>query len=454
MILGAIALFALSSRGSLAFGIVAHGMSVGRQTVAMDARGDVILAGDIRVARVWGTIQVVKISGATGEVLWTRGITGQRRKPGDGVNAVALDRAGDVVVGGTIYQGGQFHFGVVRLSGRTGARRWRVVLPSAGYDQVTALAVDPAGDVLAGGGFSTGGGRRSAVVKLSGSTGAEEWRNVEVAAVQTLAIDAANDVIAVDATAVKLSAADGHTLWRSAARPVSVSALALDGNDDVVLGGAISVGAGDYFGAMKVSGATGDMIWQTAIVTSLTFWQSAFDIRTDPNGDVVAAGFTADPRTPYTAGPGIFTVAKFAGQSGVERWRQLLPATGEPGEPVGAIALRVDPAGDVVATGTVLNQHTCFDWAIYKLSGATGDVLWSRMVDGTEQTRVCEYDTSDGGPPPGPHVATDQDRGYAIFLDTRRRITAVGGLSDRTSSGAVSQDLKVLRFDSAGHRTR
>ena len=154
----------------------------------------------------------------------------------DRVNSVAVDAAGDVIAGGSISNFGTgFDFAVVKLDGASGAELWRTEIDTANStDQVFSVAVDAAGDVIAGGSISNiGTGSNFVVVKLDGVNGAELWRTEIDGAANardsafTVAVDADGNVIAgggisnsgtgldftgLDFAVVKLDGADGSEL--------------------------------------------------------------------------------------------------------------------------------------------------------------------------------------------------------------------------------------------------
>lgn len=456
--LAAVALLA-AVVGSARAGVVDLDITAEQQTIAMDPRGDLLATGSVRVGRNFGTIGVAKMSGATGRLLWRRHLTGQRRKPGDGVGAVAVDASGDVFVGGSLYRNFRSVFAVAKLSGRTGARRWLTIVPGVaagkyGIDgAVTHLAVDRSGDVVVDGVLADAeGDLASGIVRLAGGTGAIEWQyQTDVSVGEAIAIDSHGDVVAAgDPGAVKLTGSDGHVLWQDSATPAFVRALRIDAHDDVVLGGA--VGPQQSFGAAKLSGSDGHLLWTATVVTSPGYWQSAWDVGVDATGDVIAAGFTAAPGSGpiLDVNDNTFTVAKFAGDTGHERWRRMIVGNGESG-PAEARSLLVDSTGDVLVTGMILNTTTCFDWVVAKLMGASGDVVWQRTFDGTETAHVCQWSPGEGGGPAPPHYGTDQDIGEDVMLDAEGRVVAVGLLSNRGRSRVV-RTLAVKQLSQATGR--
>src|SRR5262249_7813694 len=168
----------------------------------------------------------------------------------DGASAVAVDGNGDVVAIGVLHspRPAEFDAFAIKLSGSSGAERWRYILSAGGLG---AVAVDGRGDVVAAGGISHVG---AAVVKLSGTSGAEIWRVVlpEGGGVDALAIDPTGEVIAVGSltaptttafTLVKLAGDDGEERWRRQLRPSrafpfdAALAVALDRHGNVLAAG-------------------------------------------------------------------------------------------------------------------------------------------------------------------------------------------------------------------------
>src|SRR5262245_13341899 len=72
--------------------------------------------------------------------------------------AIALAKSGDVYVGGFLdlnsNQSNPHNWVVVKLSGIKGTVRWRQEFSGLSYDSVFTLAIDNAGDVIAGGTFN------------------------------------------------------------------------------------------------------------------------------------------------------------------------------------------------------------------------------------------------------------------------------------------------------------
>lgn len=165
--------------------------------LATTAAGDVVAIGEIDATG----IVAMMLDGATGTEIW------RRDEPAGGeARVVAIDSAGDVIVGGCITASSPtVDFLVWKLNGSTGADLW---LTSFGAKQgfiksscANDVAVAPTGDVYAAGfGGGTHFGDR-AVVKLDGTDGTEVWRRVRDGRVRIarVALDSDGDVVATSA---------------------------------------------------------------------------------------------------------------------------------------------------------------------------------------------------------------------------------------------------------------
>src|SRR6185436_14623742 len=129
------------------------------------------------------------------------------------LNATAVFLAGDL----------DDQFTVVALEKADGSERWR--RQESDLARATAVAVDPAGDVVAAGFkvnfFTTPG--RFVVIKWSAADGTEVWRYETGGEAFALTVDGDGDVIAAgelhdpsarDLGVVKLDGATGTEIWR------------------------------------------------------------------------------------------------------------------------------------------------------------------------------------------------------------------------------------------------
>src|SRR5262245_41208198 len=129
-------------------------------------------------------------------------------------------------------------------------------------------------------------------------------------------------------------------------------AVAIDPSGNVIAAGSVTLAPqGTGFTVVKLSGSRGKELWRREIqgnaLEKREFSDQAFDVATDPAGDIVAAGVTQSLETGYD-----FTVAKLAGKDGSELWRKAIHGT-DPNYQAVAFVVAIDPNGDVVAGGFV-----------------------------------------------------------------------------------------------------
>src|SRR5262249_31759019 len=143
-------------------------------------------------------------------------------------------------------------------------------------------------------------------------------------------------------------------------------AVIVGAGGDAVVGGSIrSHETGEDFLLVRLRASDGALVWRQQLTTPSYQDDAVFDVRLDPAGDVVAAGTLAEARETY----GEFAVAKLRWDDGAEVWRHLVegaesaPARGE------ARAVAVDSSGDVVATGLVVGETSFIDFTVAKMSG-------------------------------------------------------------------------------------
>jgi hypothetical protein len=353
-------------------------------TVAVDARGDVIAAGSLNITRGSSEFTVVKLDGGTGAERWRQVLSSGH------ACAVTVDGAGDVLAAGWLAEG----FAILKFDGGTGAERWRQVLGSGGSCAVT---VDGAGDVLAAGNInSPSSGPEFIVLKLRGSTGVEQWRQVINGTANaddwaTAVVDGAGDVVAAgtmrnldtldDLLVLKLDGGTGAERWRQVIDGTSTvedgvaiadggAAVTVDGAGDVVAAGWLSNAEqfSDLF-VLKLDGGSGAERWRQAFYGSGPGPDRATAVRTDVAGAVVVAGYVINASSGGDVGEDV-AVVKLDGGSGAERWHRYINGTGNYSDR--AYAVVVDAAQDVTAAGMVFNAGTSWDFTVVKLRGTDG----------------------------------------------------------------------------------
>ncbi|TWP51756.1 hypothetical protein FKR81_12890 [Lentzea tibetensis] len=141
--------------------------------IALDGAGNMYLGGAVGTPNTGITFAVVKLN-ARGELIWRTTYSGARGGTLGAVSALAVDAAGNVFAGGHISDDRNVDSLVLKL-GPDGSERWaqRYDGPGGGYDQVIGLAVDQSGAVYAtGNSYGTG---FDWVTQRFGSDGTLQW---------------------------------------------------------------------------------------------------------------------------------------------------------------------------------------------------------------------------------------------------------------------------------------
>lgn len=311
-----------------------------------------------------------------------------------GAQAVAVDGGGDVYAAGYVYYTGPNVFlTVLRLDGATGALRWRATPAGTGYGR-PVLRMTPDGSLIVVAQAPDSPVPQVVVLKLGADTGATVWQRDLGGAgppgasfEPRVAIDANLDVVvatplagadATDFAVVKLSGTDGAEQWRSvldgsAGLPAGAdqaTSLALAGAD-VIAGGYLSNGAGQNDGVIvRLDGDTGAVLWQVTVAGNAGGDDVVMGVGVQPGGDVLALARTTDSVT-----GGDILVLRLDGATGVEDWRRVFD-----GGPFGfdrADALAVASDGDAVVAGMVWPTES-----IRRLEAADGADGWVSPVFG------------------------------------------------------------------------
>ena len=404
-----------------------------------DRAGNVVLGGAVKQTDIVTDLFVAELAASDGAERWRYVLDGGAHLT-DEVRGLAVD-GGDVVAVGSWEDSLADIDGIaVLLDGASGGEVWRASAPGRlpTEDGALAVALDAAGDVVAGGfeetlwgnGFLSRMGmlwqsiRSFTVKKLSGASGRVLWSRVEadLPPVSDLVVDGAGDILAagtsynpLEANVAKLAGTDGATLWSHPLErhlaPVAVRVLPAD--DDVIFAAGEPRSGPWTTTLVRLAASDGRELWRRSFDAF-----PAFGLDSDAAGDVVLVnGFTQESSLIikvagstgedlwYAAGPGnaaapvvdaagdvlvagsMFDgsglrhgVVRLDGASGAERWRTLF------GDGV-AVTVAIDAAGDVLAVDNAFhpvpegeNGPPAPEFTVTKLAGASGAVVWERRV--------------------------------------------------------------------------
>lgn len=426
--------------------------------VAVDAHGDVALAGD----STYGTTDrfaVIKVRGSDGKLLW-RAAAGDADASGQAW-AVAFDPSGDVVVAGSLVAGDAgFDVAVVKFDGATGAQRWARYADGAAHDSDFGkdLAVDAAGNVVTVGRVVNGTTGNDVLVLRLASDGSEIWRREIDGGAG--AFDAAQAVAVVGGTVVVAAAIDGpsfdrtrfaafgldvHTgddVWRltrdgdADGRDWATGALASIDGEVLIAGRVVNRGSKDDGLLLDLRAVDGDVRWERNLNVTEHAAGEATGVVVDANGDAIVSGVTSAADTAADV-----TVVKLAGASGAALWRTRIDGAQHVDDTGGAVV--ADPSGDVfVAAATVdgpggpppdprlPGTPALVDVAVVRLDGATGAELWRSTAPGRGFPRADDLALAAGDPVVAGWLGGEQYESFAAVA----RVDAGSGSTLWTSS--------------------
>ena len=301
-----------------------------------------------------------------------------------GVPALAVDAAGDIVAVAKVTREEILSIPLfksetmaVKLS-PYGNEIWRVTLTDVAAD---SMALDPAGDVILGGllleeGHSVVDGL---TLKLDGQSGMEKWRSV--GAGFGVAVDVEGDVFcgiyephSVPGGVWKLSGATGERVW-SALMPASVFRIGLASAGTVVAAGPDDPRGWRGATLRAFSTATGALLWERYLAQE----QHLRVIRGNDTGGVITLSskyFTNDFRTAVQ-------VRNLAADSGQDLWQVELrrdesQCTEGGYSDCGGGGIGLDGDGNVLI-GAEFRQHPCDRFCsslVTKLARSTGEEMW------------------------------------------------------------------------------
>ena len=304
--------------------------------VALDARGDVLVAGTSG-----GSLRLVKYSGGSGSLVWDR-----VSSPGN-AHSVAVDANGDVVMLGTS-RGFTLDLWIAKHRGADGALAWQQPIDGGADVAPGGLALDAAGNAFAVGTYRNSRGDEDwHVAKLAATSGAVLWRKIfdsggrDVAS--AIAVDTNGHVVVAGSSTgtqaaiavVKSEGPTGRTMWQRSfdgGARAGASQLTFDGGNNAVVAGFVASGSGTDIQVLKLSEIGGALLWQGRQAGGGGN-ANGRAVLTDEAGDTVVVGTT------FAGAPEMRTM-KLSGLNGQPLWtatyRSSAPGAGDSGHAVAA----------------------------------------------------------------------------------------------------------------------
>lgn len=337
-----------------------------------------------------------KYAAADGALLWEKRYNGPA-DGSDGANAIAINGEDSVVVTGYSYGGASsYDYYTAMYAGWEGALLWetRYSGSAASLDGASAVAVDAVGEVVVTGSSLDGSGLNNlyCTLKYAAVNGALRWEQRTSGAWNifgdpiALVVDHEGNVLVAfpNLGTFKYAATNGGTLWekRITTGNGHPSAVALDGDGNVVVAGALNSGGGtyanDYFSA-KYAANNGALLWERSYNGPGGNDDEATAVVVDESGDAVVTGFSSNG--PSDQDPDYYTV-KYAARDGAPLWAQRY--NGPVHRNSEGLAIAVDGDGDVVVLASS-QQFSPGAPSYYtaKYSGESGALHWDKLAAGT-----------------------------------------------------------------------
>jgi uncharacterized delta-60 repeat protein len=358
------------------------------RAIAVDDSGNVFVTGGSLGLSSNNDYATIKYNSA-GVELWVQRYNG----PGnytDVAYAIAVDGQGNVYVTGYSYDSGTSDDYATIKYDAIGDTLWvqRYNGPGNNRDCPSAIAVDGQGNV-----YVTG------YSKSTSASGSEDYLTIKY------------NSAGIEQWVQRYNGPDNGE--------DEANAIAVDGQGNVyVTGSSSDSGTSNDYATIKYNSA-GDTVWVSRYNGPGNFWDRAYAIAVDGQGNVYVTGYSSGSGTDFD-----YATIKY-NSAGIEQWVQRYNGPGYNWDWPKAIA--VDGQGNVHVTGyiaTVSVSPYNHDYLTIKYNSA-GDTLWVRRYNG-----------------PGNYI----DRAYAMAVDPSGYVYVTG-----FSRGLASNDdYTTIKYNPAG----
>ncbi len=329
-----------------------------------------------------------------GDTLWATGDLLPHRQE---AIASTVDGNGNVIVAGyqNLKSDSDDDFWTVKFNA-DGTVAWRAVYNRVGgSDQIMALAVDSANNVIVTGYIWNGTNNDIHTIKYSGTDGTVLWQDSYAGAAggkdigTSVVVDNANNLVYVGGYTQNSTGGEDYLLLKYENKnsgPANLPVLTLihpgpNGgrnyiNSVALCAGGVAVTGSSWNGAdsdfMTIKyGSDGAELWSQRYTSSGSHSDFGKYVKCDQAGNVIVTGTSSN-----TLDYDIHTI-KYRAADGVPHWDVTYNGAFDD-EPAG---LSVDTAGDVYLTGYTWTLAGNNDFYTAKYNGSTGALLWQQLFD-------------------------------------------------------------------------
>lgn len=313
--------------------------------------------------------------------------------------AVTTDRRGNVAVAGYTFSGNREVFYIAKYDSLSGGLVWKKTLASLfGNGRPTSIATDSEGNVIVTGyteGLGTGADYIT--VKYLAADGDEDWskfynnpNNSADKAVKVV-VDKNDDVIVTgssvgagtqqDFHTIKYDGENGDQLWEIPYNspgnyPDKPADLFVDADGNVAVTGVSRVGSNNCYYTAKYDGAAGTKIWGKTYDSLSGTDDEGKGVVIDDDGEVTATGYVKIGNT-YS-----FHTIKYSADGNTIRWEKRYDHPEE--YAYGPAAIGIDPAGNVVVSGSSKTDNFKATFYTVKYDKMTGAEKWFKRSAGED----------------------------------------------------------------------
>jgi hypothetical protein len=328
-------------------------------------------------------IYTVKYDSSIGFTQWANRFTGPFND--EDPAGLAVDGSGNVIMAGTTQIGGNVSaYYTAKYAAANGALLWeKFAQPAPGSCHARGTAVDGNGDVIVTGTAQGDGPLQIYTVKYAAADGTKLWERYDDAGANrdteasALALDGDGNVIVAGSShnpggvgsklyTAKYAAADGALVWRliyDAPGNAGIGGVRADSHGNALVAAGIYTNGLNYMYTAKYAAEDGALLWERKY-SGPTYDDRSTGLAVDGNDNVIVTGISG-----FGQYPSVCYTAKYAAADGALLWENRTYY-------IWAYAVGVDANGDVAITGQVSLPNSFTQAYTAKYAAENGSLLW------------------------------------------------------------------------------